>query len=107
MGAALPQVGAGLGQILMTLRTATGNAVPIVGMNYYNPYLAAWLEGIPPDGADGPAYAALTSQLATALNDQTLELVYGAASRCRSPTCGPPSAAPGRRWSSGSRSTSG
>jgi lysophospholipase L1-like esterase len=74
--ALLPQVGAGLAEILTTLRTATANAVPIVGMNYYNPYLATWLEGIPPDGAAGPAYAALTSQLATALNDQTLEPVY-------------------------------
>jgi len=74
--ALLPQVGAGLAEILTTLRTATANAVPIVGMNYYNPYLAAWLEGIPPDGAAGPAYAALTSQLAMALNDQTLEPVY-------------------------------
>ena len=77
VAALLPQVGSGLFQILMTLRTTAGDAVPIVGMNYYNPYLAAWLEGIPPDGADGPAYAALTSQLAMALNDQTLEPVYG------------------------------
>ena len=74
--AKLPQVGQGLGQILYTLRLTTANAVPIVGMNYYNPFLATWLEGIPPDGAAGPAYAQLTSQLAMALNDMTLEPVY-------------------------------
>jgi len=76
--ATLPQVGARLAQILQTLRAATGNTVAIFGMNYYNPYLAAWHEGIPPDGAAGPYYAGLTSQLAMSLNDLTLEPVYAA-----------------------------
>ncbi len=35
-------------QILGDLRTAAGPSVPIVGMNYYDPFLAAWTLG--PDG---------------------------------------------------------
>jgi lysophospholipase L1-like esterase len=77
--ATLPGVGQRLGQILGALRAATAGAVPIVGMNYYNPYLATWLEGIPPDGAAGPAMAQMTTTLAgTYLNDATLEPVYAA-----------------------------
>ena len=37
--------GANLPKILKALRLAAGPNVPIVGMNYYNPFLAAWLAG--------------------------------------------------------------
>jgi lysophospholipase L1-like esterase len=33
--------------ILSTLRTAAGRGTPIVGMTYYDPYLASWLAGTP------------------------------------------------------------
>ena len=36
-------VAANLPPILAALRLAAGPQVPIVGMNYYNPFLAAWL----------------------------------------------------------------
>ena len=36
-------VAANLPPILAALRVAAGPNVPIVGMNYYNPFLAAWL----------------------------------------------------------------
>jgi lysophospholipase L1-like esterase len=36
-------VAANLPPILAALRLAAGPKVPIVGMNYYNPFLAAWL----------------------------------------------------------------
>ena len=36
-------VAANLPPILAALRVAAGPKVPIVGMNYYNPFLAAWL----------------------------------------------------------------
>ena len=62
------QVVPNLATILGTLRAAAGNAVPIVAMNYYNPYLAAWIEGIPPDGPTGRGMAQLTTQLAAGLN---------------------------------------
>ena len=66
-----------LAMIVGTLRAATANAVPIVGMNYYNPYLATWLEGIPPDGPAGPALAEQTTLLAAGLNG-ALAQVYAA-----------------------------
>ena len=40
---AFSDVGANLPKILKALRLAAGPNVPIVGMNYYNPFLAAWL----------------------------------------------------------------
>jgi lysophospholipase L1-like esterase len=36
---------ANLPRILRSLREAAGPRVPIAGMNYYDPYLAAWLQG--------------------------------------------------------------
>ena len=42
---AFSDVGANLPKILKALRLAAGPNVPIVGMNYYNPFLAAWLVG--------------------------------------------------------------
>jgi lysophospholipase L1-like esterase len=40
-------VAANLPPILAALRVAAGPHVPIIGMNYYNPFLAAWLAGVP------------------------------------------------------------
>jgi lysophospholipase L1-like esterase len=42
---AFSEVAANLPKILAALRLAAGPHVPIVGMNYYNPFLAAWLAG--------------------------------------------------------------
>lgn len=70
------QVAPNLVTIVGTLRAVTGGTVPIVGMNYYNPYLAVWLEGIPPDGPAGPGMAQLTNTLAAGLNG-ALATVYG------------------------------
>ena len=42
---AFSEVSANLPRILAALRLAAGPHVPIVGMNYYNPFLAAWLVG--------------------------------------------------------------
>ena len=42
---AFSDVGGDLPKILKALRLAAGPNVPIIGMNYYNPFLAAWLAG--------------------------------------------------------------
>ena len=42
--AASAQISADLAAVLVTLRNAAGPDTTIVGMNYYNPYLASWLE---------------------------------------------------------------
>lgn len=39
------QIATDLAEVLATLRNAAGPDTPIVGMSYYNPYLAAWLDG--------------------------------------------------------------
>ena len=54
----LATVGANLRTILTGLRDAAGAGVPIVGMNYFDPFLARWLEG-----ADGQAFARATVPL--------------------------------------------
>ena len=59
--------------ILARLRAAAPG-VPIVGMNYYDPFLAAWLQG-----TAGQALAGQSLQLTLAFNG-LLESVYGAAS---------------------------
>jgi lysophospholipase L1-like esterase len=48
-----------LGNVLAALRAAAGPDTIIVGMNYYNPYLATHF-----DGVDGPALAILNSEAA-------------------------------------------
>lgn len=40
------QISTDLAAVLTTLRNAAGPDTPIVGMNYYNPYLASWLEDV-------------------------------------------------------------
>ena len=59
-----------LGTILSQLRAA-GGAVPIVGMSYYDPFLAYWVAGNPT--------AAQQSQQATAAGNATIAAVYAAA----------------------------
>lgn len=65
----LTQVEADLPTIVSGLRSA-GSTVPIVGMTYYDPYLAFWL-----DGADGEQQAHLSAQLLQQLNT-VLSSVY-------------------------------
>jgi lysophospholipase L1-like esterase len=45
VGGGLAAASAELPQILTALRAAAGPAVPIVAMSYYDPFLAAWLQG--------------------------------------------------------------
>ena len=40
----VPQIQANLPVILAALRAAAGPAVPIAGMNYYNPFLVEWFD---------------------------------------------------------------
>ena len=65
----LTQVEANLPLILGGLRAAS-STVPIVGMTYYDPYLAFWL-----DGTTGEQQARMSIQLLRQLND-TLSSVY-------------------------------
>ena len=60
-----------LGQILAALRAAAGPGVRIVGMNYYDPFLAAWILG-----AQGQALAAASLQATNGLNDLLGSLYY-------------------------------
>ncbi len=67
--AAIRTVGTNLSEILRRLRAAAPG-VPIVGMTYYDPYLAAWLSGL-----SGQQLAKLSVQLIKPLN-ATLADVY-------------------------------
>ena len=67
-------VAADLPQILIALRAAAGPSVPIVGMNYYDAFLAAWRLFPAPDG---PALAVASLQVVTLFNS-TLEAIYNA-----------------------------
>ena len=58
------QIATDLATALAALRNAASPSTTIVGMNYYNPYLASWL-----DGPDGEVLAAASVQAATVLND--------------------------------------
>jgi lysophospholipase L1-like esterase len=69
--AALPQMAQNLGQILGTIRAASPT-VKVYGMNYYDPFLVAWLN---PGGQTGQDQAHQTEQLTEAL-DITLQGVY-------------------------------
>lgn len=62
-----------LPSILTALREAVGSGVPIVGMNYYDPYLAFWLQG------EGGRAAATDSRQAFFKFNDTLETIYKAA----------------------------
>jgi lysophospholipase L1-like esterase len=61
-----------LTQILPALRAAAGPAVPIVAMNYYDPFLAAWVRG------EAGQALALQSYQATVAFNAVLENIYGA-----------------------------
>ena len=74
----VPGIVDNVGAILWTLR-GTGYASPIIGMNYYNPNVAAsvgFFPGAPGPLAPDPGFAALTDALAQAFNGG-LATVYG------------------------------
>jgi len=62
--AASAQISTDLAAVLVTLRNAAGPNTTIVGMNYYNPSLAFWLQD-----AAGQTLAMETAQAAAVLND--------------------------------------
>jgi len=68
---ALNQVAMNLPVILSALQAAAHPETPIVGMNYYNTFLAAWLTG-----PDGQQLAMASAQLAQLLNNGVLGLIY-------------------------------
>jgi lysophospholipase L1-like esterase len=68
----LNSVASNLPWILRELRSAAGPHTPIVAMNYYDPFLAAWALG-----GNGPSLALESLQAATEFN-LLLEAVYGA-----------------------------
>jgi lysophospholipase L1-like esterase len=70
LGAALPAASTNLTTTLTALRNAAGTEVPILGMNYYDPFLAFWFFS--------PAAAQLSEQMVMQLND-VLGSVYSAA----------------------------
>ena len=59
--------------ITIALRDAAGPDTTIVGMNYYNPYLASWLEG------DAGQQLAVESAQAVAVVTDYLETTYATA----------------------------
>ncbi len=58
------QISTDLAAVLATLRNAAGPDTTIVGMNYYNPYLASWLQD-----AAGQTLAVESAQAVGVLND--------------------------------------
>ncbi len=62
-----------LAVVLTTLRDAAGPDTTIVGMNYYNPYLASWLEGLAGETL------AMQSALAIAVVMDDLGMTYATA----------------------------
>src|SRR5574337_1030485 len=62
-----------LPSILTALRAAVGPGVPMVGMNYYDPYLAFWFQG------EGGRAAATDSRQAFLKFNDSLETIYKAA----------------------------
>jgi len=67
------QVATDLAAVLATLNGAADPATTIVGMNYYNPYLASWLTG-----ADGQSLAMDSAQAGIVFND-SLSTTYATA----------------------------
>ncbi len=57
--------------ILDALKQAADPGTPIIGMNYYNTFLASWLTGM-----DGMAFAMQSASLANLFNNDTLAPVY-------------------------------
>jgi lysophospholipase L1-like esterase len=71
LDAALPSMATNLATIVSTLREAAGPDVPIVGMNYYDPFLAFWFSD--------PTAAQITEQMVVQVND-VLGSAYSTAS---------------------------
>ena len=67
------QIATDLAGVLATLTGAADPATTIIGMNYYNPYLASWLEG-----SDGQTLATDSAQAGVVFND-SLGTTYGSA----------------------------
>ena len=67
------EIAVSLAAVLGTLQDAADSATSVVGMNYYNPYLAAWLEGPP-----GQSLATDSAQAGILFND-ALRATYGTA----------------------------
>ncbi len=70
---ALYQISVKLPVILTALREAASPETKIVGMNYYNTFLASWLIG-----PAGQTLATQSAGLANSLNNEVLGLTYGA-----------------------------
>jgi lysophospholipase L1-like esterase len=66
-----PTAARNLSEILAQLRLSGGFHTPIAAMNYYDPYLASWLEG-----PQGQLVARSSVEIATRYND-LLEWIYG------------------------------
>jgi len=71
---AVAQVIENLAEILGQLRLAATEDTLLIGMNYYNPFLAAYLL----DPTNGPALADQSMQLVKFFNEEVLGLVYQA-----------------------------
>lgn len=63
------KTGSNLSLILSTLFSAVAPGTPVIGMNYYDPFLAVYLQG-------NVQFAQLSVVLASALNQQVLAPVY-------------------------------
>jgi lysophospholipase L1-like esterase len=70
LDAATASVATNLATILSALHDAAGSDVPIVGMNYYDPFLALWFSS--------PTAAQITEQMVVQFND-VLGSAYGPA----------------------------
>jgi len=71
LGAQIQAIAGNVGQIVGTLRQVGGYTGPIVGMNYYNPFVAAaigFFNGVPGQQAPDPALALASDTLAQAFN---------------------------------------
>jgi lysophospholipase L1-like esterase len=71
-GGAVQQVATNLGEILDRLKLAASEGTQIIGMNYFNPFLAAYVL-IP---VDGPAIADYSRELVSFFNYSVLETAY-------------------------------
>ena len=58
------QIASDLAIVLAALNDAADPATTLLGMNYYNPYLSSWL-----DGVDGQVLATVSAQASVVLND--------------------------------------
>ena len=67
------EIAEGLATVLAALREAAGPDTTIIGMNYYNPYLASWLEG------DAGQALAVAAAEAVALFNGVLATTYNTA----------------------------